>query len=244
MSAPSIRILHTNDLHGSLDQRRFEILKQAREGCDLYFDTGDCIKTGNLGIPLRPEPVWSLLADLDCTASVPGNRESHVLRSAFEAKIAGHQHPILCANLYDKDGQRILPPSLTLEVKGVKVGVFGVMVPMVTERMKSQAVSQMIWTPPIPEAVRAGRILRQSCDLVIALTHIGFKQDQALAAATDDIDLILGGHSHTLLNPPMQVGSTWICQGGSHGKFYGRYEWESGTGSFSAELKPWLPQTK
>ncbi len=244
MSANSIRILHTNDLHGSLDQRRSEALKLAREGCDLYFDTGDCIKTGNLGIPLRPEPVWRLLADLDCMASVPGNRESHLLRSAFEAKIAGHQHPILCANLYDKSGQRILPPSLTLEANGLRIGVFGVMVPMVTERMKSQAVSQMIWTQPIPEAVRVARILKQSCDLVIALTHIGFKQDQALAEATDEIGLILGGHSHTLLDPPIQIGSTWVCQAGSHGRFYGRYEWEPGSGCLSAELLPWLPDTK
>lgn len=241
MSA-SIRILHTNDLHGSLDQRRVEVLQAVRQDCDLYFDTGDCIKTGNLGIPLRPEPVWPLLASLDCTASVPGNRESHVLRSVFEAKIAGCQHPILCANLYDKDGQRILAPSFIREAKGLKVGVLGVMVPMVTKRMKSKAISQMIWTAPIPEAVQAAKALRQTCDLVIALTHIGIKQDQALAEATQDIDLILGGHSHTLLDPPVQVGSTWICQAGAHGRFYGQYEWEANSGDLSAKVGSLLPK--
>jgi 5'-nucleotidase len=220
-----LTILHTNDFHGALDDRRFSALRGVRDGVDLYFDTGDAIKTGNLGIPLKPEAVWPYLDKLDCTASVPGNRESHVLLSAFEAKIGGHRHPILCANLYNKDGQRLLASSLELEIKGLRVGVFGLMVPMVTERMKSKMMSQMLWTSPIAEGVAMANELRGRCDLVIALTHIGLKQDQALAAATGNIDLILGGHSHSVIETPMRVGRTWICQGGSHGRFYGRYEW-------------------
>lgn len=233
-----MRILHTNDLHGTLDERRVAMLLPERAEADLYFDTGDCIKTGNLGIPLKPEPVWGMLAELRCTASVPGNRESHVLRSAFEAKIAGHQHPILCANLFDKDGQRLLRPSIEIECNSIKVGILGVMVPMVTDRMASKSLSQMLWTQPIPEAIAVAQKLRKSCDLVIALTHIGFRQDQQLAQSTGDIDLILGGHSHTVLDAPLRIGSTWICQGGSHGKFFGRYEWEPGTGLTSADLLP------
>ena len=45
--------------------------------------------------------------------------------------------------------------------------------------MLSKAVSQLIWTPPIPEATSIASELRRDCDLVIALTHIGFRQDQA-----------------------------------------------------------------
>lgn len=239
MPDPIIRILHTNDLHGTLDQRRVDILKPVRQQADLYFDTGDCIKTGNLGIPLRPEPVWNYLSELDCTASVPGNRESHILRSALDAKLAGHQHPILCANLYDKAAERILPASTTLEVHGLKVGIFGVMVPMVTQKMKSQGLSQMLWTQPIPEAIEIAKELRQSCDLVIALTHIGYRQDQALAESTKDIDLVLGAHSHTILEAPTQVNQTWICQTGSHGRFYGEYEWQPDMGITKAKLNPW-----
>lgn len=226
----TLTILHTNDFHGTLDDRRFTTLQEVRKSADYYFDTGDSIKTGNLGIPLKQEPVWSALTQLNCTASVPGNRESHVLRSVFEAKIAGHSHPLLCANMFDKEGARILPASIELEARGVKIGVFGVMVPMVTDRMKSKAVSQMIWTAPIPEAVAIAKDLRARCDLVIALTHIGLKQDHALAGSTDDIDLILGGHSHSVITTPERVGRTWICQGGSHGRFYGRYVWRLDSG--------------
>jgi 5'-nucleotidase len=240
MSDGKVRILHTNDLHGSLDDARCRALMDQRHDVDLYFDTGDCIKTGNLGIPLKPEPVWPRLAKLDCSASVPGNRESHLLRSALDAKVAGHQHPILCANLYDRDGERIFPASLELEVEGLRVGVFGVMVPMVTERMATQSLSQMLWTAPIPEAIEMAANLRANCDLVIGLTHIGFQQDQLLADATPNIDLILGGHSHTILESPLRVNQCWICQGGSHGRFFGRYEWSFGMGLVSSQLVPWV----
>lgn len=241
MAERSIRILHTNDLHGALDERRFSALSEVRADFDLYFDTGDCIKAGNLGMPLKPEPVWERLAALHCTASVPGNRESHLLKAAFEAKLAGHRHPILCANLFDREGRRPLPPSLVVEVEGFRVGLIGVMVPMVTERMSSKALSNYLWTAPIPAAIEEAERLQGDVDALIALTHIGFRQDQALAQATNRFDLILGGHSHTLLEHPVQVGRTWICQGGSHGRYYGRYTWDPSAGTMTGGPVVWLP---
>jgi 2',3'-cyclic-nucleotide 2'-phosphodiesterase (5'-nucleotidase family) len=238
MSNRSISIMHTNDFHGRLDDARFERLKQIRNRTDLYFDCGDSIRTGNLGIPLKPDPVWGQLEQLRCTASVPGNRESHVLRSAFEAKVAGHIHPILCGNLFDKEGNLVLPPSLELELDGIRIGIFGVMVPMVTTRMKSAPLSQFIWTPPIEAAQVIASNLRPRCDLLIALTHIGHRQDQLLAETRPGIDLILGGHSHTSIPFPEKVGNTWIAQAGSHARFGGRYVWTVGTGITESELIP------
>jgi len=239
MDSPTIRILHTNDLHGAMVDWRARALSPVREQCDLYFDSGDCIKTGNLGIPIRPEPVWKYLKDLRCTASVPGNRESHLLTTAFEAKIAGHVHPIVCCNLFDRSGNHVLPPSIVVELDGCNIGVLGAMVPMVTERMAAKTVSHFIWTPPIPEAVEAAKRLRARCDVVVALTHIGLKQDHLLAESSPDIDLILGGHSHSVLESPRRIGDTWICQGGSHGKYFGVYRWQLGVGLVGANLNEW-----
>jgi 2',3'-cyclic-nucleotide 2'-phosphodiesterase (5'-nucleotidase family) len=194
----------------------------------LYFDTGDCIKSGNLAIPLRQEPAWDLLHFAGCDASVLGNRETHVLQSAFQAKIAGHKQPMLCANLRLKSGKRPLAESLIFERAGLKIGVFGIMVPMVTDRMKTQAASAYLWDPPLETARRIVGALIGEVDLVIALTHIGHKKDLELAEFCPEIDVILGGHSHTILEEPLKVNKTWICQGGSHGRYIGRYEWENG----------------
>lgn len=214
-------------------------IRGLKDSGSLYFDSGDSIRTGNLGIPLRREQVWDLLGAAGCDASVPGNRESHVLESAFQKKLAGASHPVLCANLRRKDGELVLAPSLVLtDASGIRVGVVAVMVPMVTRRMASSAASAFLWDPPIPCATEIAERLRPHADVLIALTHIGFRQDLALAEACPLFDVVLGGHSHTVLETPERVGSTWICQGGSHGRFVGIYEWDAAERRLAGGLVP------
>lgn len=221
-----LRILHTNDFHGTLDDARQAKLAKLRQQTDLYFDCGDCIKAGNLAIPLKPEAVWPRLAALECTASVPGNRESHPMEAPFKAKIAGATHPILCANLTRKDnGEQVLPPSMLIETNGIKIGVIAVMVAMVTSRMATRHASAYIWNDPIQTAKKLALEMRPNVDCLIALTHIGYKKDIELATQCPDIDIIFGGHSHTILEQAEMVGKTAICQAGSHGRFAGMCDW-------------------
>lgn len=235
-----VSLLHSNDLHGNLTPGRLAFLKVQRERSDLYFDSGDVIKAGNLAVPLSADAAWSRLAEARCTASTLGNRETHVLAGAFSRKVAGAAHPLLVANLFRRDGSLVFPACRVFEVGTVRVGVVGVMVPMVTKAMKSQAASQYLWEPPILCAQQVARDLRPEVDLLIALTHIGITQDRRLAEAVPEIDLILGGHSHTVIEIPETVGRVRIAQGGSHGRFLGRYEWEVGLGLVEADLIPWI----
>lgn len=236
-------LLHTNDFHGHLTAEKAEALRLMRLEADLWVDSGDAIRAGNLAIPVRRDPVWRHLADAGCDVGTLGNRESHVLESAFRRKISGARHTLLCANLVDKQGRPVLAGTTTRQFGGLLVGFVGVMVPMVTEGMASKAASAYLWTPPIPTAADLGKKLRPEVDCLIAVTHIGYSQDRALAEAWDGFDLILGGHSHTVLEQPERVGTTWICQGGSHGRFVGRYRWEPSAGLIDAELVP-LPDVK
>ncbi|HMS53829.1 MAG TPA: metallophosphoesterase [Fimbriimonadaceae bacterium] len=231
-----LRILHTNDFHGTLSDSITDRIADLKDESTLFFDTGDCIRSGNLAIPLRPEPAWPLLFRAGCDASVPGNRESHVLRGAMEAKFAGCKHPVLCANWFDKRGRLIFDPWKTFEFSGIKVGVFGVMVPIVTAKMATAPASQFLWEQPLPIACQIAEELRPRVDVVIALTHIGVAKDRELAQRQPGIDVILGGHSHTILDKPELVAKTWIAQGGSHGKFLGNYQWDDSI--LSGELLP------
>jgi len=235
-----ITILHTNDFHGTLDHEKAEFLRdlRVRTAPALYFDSGDCVRSGNLAVPVRADPAWKLLSLAQCDAGTLGNRETHILESAFRAKVSGAKHPLLCANLRRKDGSRPLPGSLVLGIEGLCVGVLGVMVPMVTERMAARAASAYLWDKPIDTACAIAKELRHDCDLLVALTHIGLTADRELAEACPVVDLILGGHSHTKLESPERIGRTWICQGGSHGKYVGRYVWEIGRGLTDGELLP------
>ncbi len=233
----NLKILHTNDFHGTLRGGKLASLEILRHEANLYFDGGDAIRAGNLGIPMHTEEVWSFLADLQCSASVMGNRESHIIESGWRAKLAGATHPVLCGNLRRKNGERPLPGTVTFNVNGLRVGVIGVMVAMVTDRMATRAASAFLWDPPIETAVSLGNQLRGSVDCLIGLTHIGFNQDQILAQQSTVFDVILGGHSHTVLEQPVLVNQTWIAQGGSHGRFAGVYEWSPTTG-LTGYLKP------
>lgn len=232
-----LKILHTNDMHGALTPRRAEALAKVRNQCDLYFDSGDAIKTGNLGIPIRPEPVWEELARLECTASVLGNRETHIVEPAFRAKLHGAEHPVLCGNMHRKDNVYPLPRTLELTVKGIRIGVVSTMVPMVTERMKTKVASTYLWDDPIQSACLLGEDLRTRVDLLLALTHIGHRQDLELAHTYPLFDAILGGHSHTVLSKPEKVGNTSVCQGGSHCHYVGVYDWSFEDG-WSGALEP------
>lgn len=234
---PHLTILHTNDLHGKLDQSRLPFLLQQRQKADLYFDSGDCVKAGNLAVPLKPEPVWQDLAKADCTASVPGNRESQVVEIGFRKKIEGATHPLLCANLHRKTGGLVLPPSLVFQTKNLNIGVVGTMVAMVTENMASRHASHFLWTHPIDTAIAEAEKLRPQVDLLIALTHIGYAQDIKLAEKTTLFNIILGGHSHTVLEQPQKVNQSWIAQGGSHARFLGLYTWDGD--ALTGDLLPW-----
>lgn len=235
----SITLVHTNDLHGRLTREKLPFLLSLRDSADLYFDSGDCVKSGNLALPMKPDPAWALLHEARCDASCPGNRESHPLASGMKAKFAGAMHPVLCANWKDKNGAQVFEPSHVWTVKGVRVAAFGVMVPIVTDRMTTRAASNYLWDQPVPCAVEVAGALRKKADVVVALTHIGIAQDRKLAEATSDIDVIFGGHSHTVIEAPEVVNGVAICQGGSHAQFVGRYVIEPGKGVTRAELLPW-----
>lgn len=236
----AITLVHTNDLHGALTAEKLPFLVSLRRGVDFYFDSGDCIKAGNLALPVKTDPAWPMMVEARCDASVPGNRESHPLVSGKKAKFRGVGHTVLCANWKDRAGNSVFPSHAFLEgPRGQRVAVFGVMVPMVTSKMATQAASQYLWDPPIATAVELVAQLRSKADFVVALTHIGIVQDRKLALACPELDLILGGHSHTVLEEPEMVGSVAICQGGSHARYVGRYALESGKGLKSAELLPW-----
>jgi 2',3'-cyclic-nucleotide 2'-phosphodiesterase (5'-nucleotidase family) len=236
-----IRILHTNDMHGTLENSfsgsNFHQLSELRKDTDLYFDSGDCIKKGNLAIPTRIDPVWQMLSELHCTASVIGNRETHPIASVFEMKIKGIKHPVLCGNLKAKKGESPLPAQLVITHEKLKIGIVTTMVAMVTEKMKTQFASSFLWGSPIKTIVSQAKELRPEVDVLFALTHIGFNKDQKLAERCPEIDVIFGGHSHTVLPEPVKVNRTWIVQGGSHNRFAGVYDYDPAENLLTGGLK-------
>jgi 5'-nucleotidase len=234
-------VVHTNDSHGRLGPGaggewsppalRMRDLLAEHPGA-IYLDAGDTVSAGNLGFRLHGEPALDVLSDLGCRAMCLGNRETHPRREIFPRKVDRARFPLLSANAIAK-GDAPLPvrPQLLFEQEGVRVGIFGVTVPMFTRKQWSQPLCDYWFEPPLEVARTQAELLRPQADLLIALTHIGFRQDQALAELCPELDLIIGGHSHTDLEAPHYVGAVPILQARAFAYYAGIARLEVGEGA-------------
>ncbi len=229
-------ILHTNDLHNRLREERAtrlrEIVEREREQnpC-LLLDAGDAVGAGNVTFNPTGEPILDLLSDLGYNAMVMGNREFHFTEMGFNAKLSRARFPVLCANVRARGDARLpVQPYLLLDSPVGKVGIIGLSVPMITERMLSQHVSAYVFDDPITRGCELAEELRPRVDLLIALTHIGLTKDVQLAKTCPSIDLIIGGHSHSLLEQPLREGHVTIAQAGAHARWVGRLEFQYADG--------------
>lgn len=223
---PDLTILHTNDLHGKLSDRIAERIaseKASAEHC-ILLDAGDAISSGNIYYRPSGEPMLARMSEIGYDVMAMGNREFHFLAAGLKSKVKLARFPILCANLRSElDLGQSVVPSVILDV-GLKIGILGLTVPMITKRMKVSKFSPFWFDDPIQTAVELVPELRSSCDLLIVLTHIGLKADMELARSAPGIDIIVGGHTHAVLHEPLVVGGTTIVQAGSWGRFLGRVD--------------------
>lgn len=221
----SLWLFHTNDFHGRLTPERAAVLGRFRRAHpeSLLLDAGDAVSAGNLGFRPGGEPVLRQMSELGYDAMTIGNRESHPRRELFARKLAGARFPLLCANLTARPGAPVpTQPWVIIERAGVHAAVMGLTVPMFTRKMWSQALCDYLYESPVETARALARELRPRCDLLIALTHLGLREDEALAAAVPQIDLIVGGHTHADLDAPVRVRNCTIVHTTAYGFYLGR----------------------
>lgn len=225
---PDLTILHTNDLHGKLSRRAEDAItreKSSPERC-LLLDAGDAVSSGNVYYRPGGEPILARMSDLGYDAMTMGNREFHVFGAGLKSKVKLARFPVLSANLRSKNDDlgRCVVPSVSWDLDGLKVIVFGLTVPMITARMLSSKISPFWFDDPIEAAKEIVPELRSRADVLIALTHIGLRSDVKLADAVDGIDLVVGGHNHVALAEPRMIGDTAVVQAGCWGSSLGKVE--------------------
>jgi 5'-nucleotidase len=217
-------IIHTNDTHGRMKPPLSDRLRQvaaAHPGA-LLLDAGDTVTAGNLGFRPGGEPVLETLSDLGYHAMCLGNRETHPRKEIFPRKIDRARFPILSANMLAKgNAPNPVRPHVMLHAAGVRVGVFGVTVPMFTRKQWSEPLCDYWFDTPLKIAAEQVALLRPQADVLVALTHIGYRQDQELARRCPEVDLVIGGHSHTDLEEPTYVGDVPVVQARAFGFYAG-----------------------
>lgn len=214
-------VLHTSDFHSRLDSqhsRRLREIKEASGEC-LLLDSGDAIRSGNVTFNPFGETALAMMNDAGYDAMCIGNREYHFLSVPMKAKTFKAAFPLLSANLIKKEDTSGVQAYVDFVRNEVRIRVMGLSVPCVTREMFVHRLSHQFFEDPIKCGIQTAQKLRKGCDILIALTHIGLRKDIELAERSGLIDLILGGHTHTITEPPVIIGKTVIL----HHGFYARH---------------------
>ena len=229
-----IVIFHSNDIHGKIDNfaKVAAIIESERKNCEnvYYFSAGDNF-TGNPVIDQYDppgEPVLELYNRLGLDLLYPGNHEFDYGLENLKKFAARARFPLVSANIEALPGSfPQLRPSVLLKTRnGLKIAVFGLIQIEAGNGLPSthpDKVKGLRFSEPLAKALEMKK-LRAGSNVLIGLTHIGYDQDLLLARQIPEIDVIIGGHSHTRVDPAENVNGVLIAQAGSDNKFLGRVE--------------------
>lgn len=226
-----ITILHTNDMHCHFEpfpandpqyggrggmNRISAYVKEMRQSDPqlLFFDSGDFSQGTPYYNFFKGEVVLKLMSEMGYVASTMGNHEFDSGLEKFSSVLKYANFPLITSN-YDFSNtplKGMTKKHLIVERKGIKIGIYGLGIALQGLVGKSLA-GNTIALNPIEVAQEQEDFLRnkEKCDIVICLSHLGFQyetpqtSDIVLAKNTRFTDLILGGHTHTFLDSPVEV---------------------------------------
>lgn len=219
-------ILHTNDTHSAIfpinEQlpdtmkagrggflRRIAMLKEERaKNPDLlYFDSGDFFQGSAYFTMFKGDVEVGLMNQMGIDASTIGNHEFDFGLENMARVFKQANFPILCSN-YDFTGtvmEGLTKPYIIIKRNGLKIGVFAVC-PKLKGLVSDKNCVGVGYLDPGKVALETATMLKQKekCDMVICISHLGWnsyraEDDQYMISHSRDIDLVLGGHTHTYM---------------------------------------------
>lgn len=256
-TAKKITILHTNDVHSHIDPfgpddgrnankggvaRRATLVESIRKenANTLLLDAGDIFQGTPYFNYYGGELEFKLMSMLKYDLATIGNHDFDNGIDGLYAQIPHAKFDFVSAN-YDFSNTVMdthVKPYKIFVKNGIKIGVFGLGIQL-EGLVDKNMFKETVYHNPIEIAQDMSRILKeeQACDLVICLSHIGYYykknpdrvSDLNLARATKDIDLIIGGHTHTFLPKPTieknSVGkNVLVNQVGAYGLYLGKID--------------------
>lgn len=253
--AKRLTILHTNDVHSRIDPfpmdgsrnqglggvaRRSTLIDQIRQAEKnvLLLDAGDMFQGTPYFNMFEGELELELMSKLGYDAGTFGNHEFDNGIVGLVKHLDKANFPFLTAN-YDFTGTLLegrTKDYIVIEKSGIRIGLTGVGID-IAGLVDPNNHKGMHYLDPIPVLNRIAKMLREEkkCDLVICLSHLGYKyeneqvSDLKLAANCQNVDIILGGHTHTFLDEPTRVRDldgkeVWVNQVGFAGIRLGRLD--------------------
>jgi len=238
-NAYELVFLHTNDHHGSVLPNngqgglaeRAAYIKTVRTANKnvLVLDAGD-INTGSaFSNMFAAEPDFRAYNLIGYDAAVFGNHEFDGNMAKLNRQISMAKFPFVSSNIKTANKKFLGGHQyLVKNFDGFRVGIIGITT--LRSLIIASPDGRLTFLPEIKAAQDAVDLLitKENVDFIIALTHIGDKQEAddhvtspALASQVTGIDIIIDGHSHTKFEGPLKVGNTYIVSANEWGKFVG-----------------------
>lgn len=228
-----IRIVHINDFHGFAEGYKpigsekpvggasylgCVVKKLSNEKPTLLLSAGDMIQGDNWANLTEGKSVIELMNAIGFDAMVVGNHEFDFGQEVLRKRISEAKFPLLGANVLGID---VLKPYVIKDLAGLKIAIIGVLTEDTPTATHPRNVEGLRFLMVEDTLIRYLDELKGKADLFIVLSHIGFHGDRLLAEKIKDIDVIIGGHSHTKIEKPVQIGKAIIVQAWEHGKTLG-----------------------
>ncbi len=230
-----IIIFHVNDPHAKIDSypKMAWLVAEARKtNPHVYLMNAGDNFSGNPVVDLanpKGEPVRLLMNAMGYDAMALGNHEFDYGQGVLKNFMQKSNFPVLCANV--KVGPSgIIPQPEPFKIlttsNGIRIAVLGLIQVDKDNGIPATHPKHLggtTFSNPLEAAVKY-RHLRKDNQVFIALTHVGLGNETKLAKKMAELDLIIGGHSHTAIANPKETNGVLITQAGGHGQYIGRIE--------------------
>jgi 5'-nucleotidase / UDP-sugar diphosphatase len=238
-----LTILHVNDTHGHIipyiekgineqvpvsgaDYLATMIERERAanpDGC-LLLSAGDMFQGTPISNIFHGKPVIEIMNHLNYDAMTLGNHEFDWAQDVLRDMISSSTFPVLSANVFEKSG-KLFPgakPFTIIKRHNIRIAIIGLTTPETPYTSKPGNLQGLSFAPPAKVMPALLRVVRsKGADLVIVLSHLGLDADRDLAKKVRGIDVIVGGHSHTVIPDPVNESGTIIVQAGYNGLYLG-----------------------
>lgn len=190
----------------------------------LLVDAGDFGKSNTESQRLKIEYVLKGKAALGYDAIALGERDLQYGRAFLQKMRDKYGLPFVAANVHLRDTEKLFAEPFVVKRYGdTRIGIFGV---TLNEGVDRYVKPETGFRLSDPYAAARGVVdeLRNKCDVVIALAHVGLQGARVLAKQVEGIDFIIAGHHSRRLQRPEKIGDTVIMLTGSQGKYLGQID--------------------